>query len=142
MTDEFLIPNAGIKRLIEEYLGYSRLIVAVDFDNTLYDYHKKGYTYEKAKQLVRDLSSIGCKIQIWTGNVNEELVASYLDTHDVPYTSINTDSSESIIFYKNLGVHNPPRKLFANVYLDDRAGIEQVYKDLELLVWLVKKNLI
>lgn len=135
--DEFLIPNSSFKRLWEEYHKYKQLVVCVDFDNTLFDFHNKGFTYPLMKQLVRDLKEIGFYVIIWTGNQNLTLVKEYCYTNNIPYDSINEDSPQSLEVYAKNN-QSPPRKQFANIYLDDRISLEQTYKELELLIYLIK----
>lgn len=133
--DKYLQENSSYNRLCEEYKKYGSLIVAVDFDDTVYDFHKLGHSYEKVKQLVRDLKSINCFIIIWTGNQNTEFVKDYLLEHNIPFDTIN---DESPISKKLLG-ENIPRKVYANVYIDDRAGLFQVFTELTNLVKQHKK---
>jgi len=128
--DKYLKPNSAYERLWAEYNKYGSLIVAVDFDDTLYDFHKEGNSYEMVMQLVRDLKEINCYIIIWTGNQNLDFIKDHLSKHNIPYDSIN---DEAPISKKLLG-DSIPRKVYANVYLDDRAGLEQVYNDLTKLV--------
>jgi len=128
--DKYLQPNSAYERLWAEYNKYGSLIVAVDFDDTLYDFHKVGNSYEQVKQLVKDLREIGCYIIIWTGNQDNWLIVNYLAEHNIPYDSIN---NEAPISKKLLG-DKIPRKVYANVYIDDRAGLFQVYNDLTKLV--------
>ena len=128
--DKYLQPNSAYERLWAEYNKYGSLIVAVDFDDTLYDFHKVGNSYEQVKQLVKDLREIGCYIIIWTGNQDNWLIVNYLTEHNIPYDSIN---NEAPISKKLLG-DKIPRKVYANVYIDDRAGLFQVYNDLTKLV--------
>jgi len=128
--DKYLKPNSAYERLWAEYNKYGSLIVAVDFDDTVYDFHKEGNSYEMVMQLVRDLKEINCYIVIWTGNQNIDFIKDYLSEHNIPYDSINDEAPVS----KKLLGDNIPRKVYANVYLDDRAGLEQVYNDLTKLV--------
>ena len=51
--DEFLIPNASLKRLINEYIKYEQLIILVDFDNVLYDYYNIGSTHNMVIELAK-----------------------------------------------------------------------------------------
>jgi len=132
--DKYLDPEVSYKRLYDEYKKYGSLIVAVDFDDTLYDFHKVGNSYEQMHQLVRDLHKANCYIVIWTGNQDEDLIISYLDDNDIPFDSINNEAPVSL---KMLG-QNIPRKVYANVYLDDRAGLVQVYNDLKRLLDEIK----
>ena len=128
--DRYLKPNSAYERLWAEYQKYGSLIVAVDFDDTLYDFHGIGESYEQVRQLVRDLYAANCQIIIWTGNQNTEFVESFLAENNIPYHGINTDSVDGITYTNG----NPPRKLYANVYIDDRAGLEHVYNDLKQLL--------
>lgn len=138
--DEFLKPNAQFKRLWDEYHKYNELIIAADFDSTLYDFHKNGETYEMMSQLIRDLYDLNCHIIIWTANKNTEFIKQYLADNNIPYHSINEESPAGIKFLYNSDCSLIPRKLYANAYLDDRGGLDQAYKELELLVWLLKNK--
>ena len=53
--DPYLIENSSYKRLKDEYLKYGTLIIAFDFDSTVYDYHKKGDTFNNVINLLRKL---------------------------------------------------------------------------------------
>lgn len=128
--DEFLIPDASYNRLIKEYKQYNSLIICVDFDNTIFDYHGHGATYKQVQQLVRDLKSINCEIIIWTGNQDLHMVKKYLADNEIPYDLINEDSDIAKKHLHKAG-HPVPRKVFANCYLDDRGGLLQCYVDLK-----------
>lgn len=126
IADRYLTSYYSIKRLIEEYEKYGRLIIAVDFDSTLYDYHKRGDTFPKVIELIREARELGCKIIIYTCRPKEkhEEVIEYLKTNNIPFDTINepivklgeTDGYGSKIFYSH--------------FLDDRAGLESAYWNL------------
>jgi hydroxymethylpyrimidine pyrophosphatase-like HAD family hydrolase len=128
--DKYLKPNSAYERLWAEYNKYGSLIVAVDFDDTLYDFHGTGDSYEMIKQLIRDLHYINCKIIIWSGNENIDDVTAYLEEQNIPWDLIN----ENLLINGKWASGKDSRKVYANVYLDDRAGLEQVYNDLKKLV--------
>ena len=134
--DKYLQPNSAYERLWTEYNKYGSLICAIDFDDTLYDFHKVGNSYEMLRQLVRDLKEIGCYIIIWTGNQNTVFVSNFLVENNIPFDSINDEAPIS----KKLLNGKFPRKVYANVYIDDRAGLFQVYQDLTSLVYAVKNK--
>lgn len=135
--DKYLKPNSAYDRLWAEYQKYGSLIVAVDFDDTLYDFWKTGESYEQVRQLVRDLHKANCFIAIWTGNQDIEFVTNFLKENNIPFDSIN---DEAPVSKKVLG-DNIPRKLYANVYIDDRSGMFQVYSDLRKLVYNLNKKI-
>jgi hydroxymethylpyrimidine pyrophosphatase-like HAD family hydrolase len=128
--DKYLEKDSAYNRLWAEYQKYGSLIVAVDFDDTLYDFWNTGESYEQVRQLVRDLHKANCYIIIWTGNQNTEFVINFLKENNIPYDSIN---DEAPVSKKVLG-DNIPRKVYANVYVDDRAGLNHIYNDLRRLL--------
>lgn len=130
-TDEYLVPNASFIRLYEEYKKYGSIVVAFDFDNTVYDFHKKGATYFKVMTLLRELDWLDCILICFTANSDLPFIKNYLDINKIPYDYINQNPP----FFKS-----EERKIYYNVLLDDRAGLLQVYTELDLLVKLIKKG--
>lgn len=128
--DKYLKPNSAYERLWTEYSKYGSLIVAVDYDDTLFDFHGTGESYEMVQQLVRDLHSIGCKIIIWSGSENINDMNIYLRENNIPWDLIN----ENLIIGGKWASGKDSRKVYANVYIDDRSGLRQVYNDLTKLV--------
>lgn len=129
--DEFLEDGKSATRLIKEYEKYGSLVIGVDFDGTLYDYHGTGATYEQVRQLLRDLKEIGCKIICWTAQNDLDFVDKFLKENKIPYDGINTDGID-------LGWKS--RKPFFSALLDDRAGLIQVYEELCDVVYFAKHH--
>jgi hypothetical protein len=127
--DEFLEDGKSGARLIAEYEKYGSLVIGVDFDGTLYDYHGTGATYEQVRQLLRDLKEIGCKIICWTAQNDLDFVDRFLKENKIPCDGINIDGI-------NLGWES--RKPFFSALLDDRAGLIQVYGELCDVVYFAK----
>src|ERR1700760_2881388 len=121
MIDEYLIPNASFLRLYDEYKKYGKLVVAYDFDNTVYDFHKKGNTYTQVIELLQSLSAARCYMICFTANSDKVFIESYLRQYYIPFDSVN----ENPPFFKC-----EERKIYYNVLLDDRAGLVQVYQEL------------
>lgn len=129
--DEFLVPNVSYLRLLAEYKKHGTLCIGYDFDGTVHDFHKEGHTYNQVVILLRQLAALGCRLICWTAYKEHEYVANYLEKNDIPCDGINTN-----------GVYLgwDTRKPFFNALLDDRAGLIQVYSDLDLLVKTIKAN--
>ncbi len=130
--DEYLEPNKSFLRLLEEYKKYNSLVIGCDFDGTLYDYHKKGTTYNMVIELLRELQQLGgIKIIIWTAAEDLNKVEKYLLENNIPFNGINSG-----------GIPLPweSKKPFYSALLDDRAGLIQVYSDLKLLVDIITKE--
>lgn len=129
--DYYLDTTHSISRLMREYQHYGSLIVAFDFDDTVYDFHQKGRDYTDVIQLLRDLHSIGTYLICWTGQQDLSFVSEYLQEHDIPFDTIN----ENAPVYQSTS-----RKIYANAYLDDRAGLSQVYNELNTLFQNIKNQ--
>ncbi len=127
--DFYLNSENAVNRLLQEYNEHQSIVVAFDFDDTVYDFHKKGRLYNDVIQLLKDLKSINCYLICWTGQQDLEFVSNYLKENNIPFDLIN----------KNPPFHiSVSRKIYANAYLDDRAGLKQVYEDLSGLINKIK----
>lgn len=131
MIDEYLKPNASFLRLLKEYKQYKSLVIAYDLDNTLYDFHKKGETYTMVMDLLKELKTIGCYMICFTANSDKDFVLKYLADNNIPFDDIN----ENPPFFKC-----EERKIYFNALLDDRAGLYQVYSELNLLLTIIKNE--
>lgn len=134
--DKYLKENSAYNRLWAEYNKYNSLIIAVDYDDTLFNFHRTNDSYEMVQQLVRDLYSIGCKIIIWSGSENVNDMDIYLRENNIPWDLIN----ENLLINGNWASGKDSRKIYANAYIDDRAGLKEVYADLTKLVLEVKNK--
>lgn len=128
--DFYLNAENSANRLLEEYHKYGTLVVAFDFDDTVYDFHKKGRFYNDVITLLRELKSINCYLICWTGQEDTDFVKEYLHKNNIPFDAFN----ENPPFHKSTS-----RKIYANAYLDDRAGLKQVYTELKNILITLKK---
>ncbi len=129
--DEYLEEGMSYKRLLAEYDKYKSLTIGFDFDGTIHDYHKTGATYEYVIQLLKDLKSINCKLICWTAYEDLKYVKKFLEDWKIPFDGINEG-----------GIPLPweTKKPFFSALLDDRAGLIQVYMELNLLVKTIKQR--
>lgn len=108
----------SINRLIDDYKKHKNIIVAFDFDNTIYDYHHKGYCFDSVIELLRKCSDIGFTMVLFTANENEsklKFCKQYCSANGIRIDFIN----ESPIMNT--------RKPYYNILLDDRAGLAESY---------------
>jgi hypothetical protein len=127
MQDRYLSSHEQIKRLREEWLKYGSLIVAYDFDNTVYDYHKKGDTFEKVIEQLQMLGHMGCTMICFTSCDESRYkdIKEYLRSNLIPCHGINIDTDT--VPFKG-------RKIYYNVFYDDRAGLGQVYNVMDEVI--------
>ena len=125
-TDPYCNHARIIDRLKNELEKYEFLIVGFDFDDTIYDYHNKGYTYDYVINLLKEAKELGFILCLYT-------------------VELDPDKLEWKINYcKNLGiepdyVNKSPvmistTKPFFNVLLDDRAGLYESYCTLKEII--------
>ena len=128
----YLNPENALNRLRNEWLEHNGLIIAVDFDSTLCPYkdYEKDDDAEDIRQLVKNLKGAGCTICIWTarGEERHQDAKDWLKANNIEWDCFN----DSIEVGPN--GYTSGRKIYANVYLDDRAGLWQVYHQLNTLL--------
>lgn len=129
--DHYLNPDNVYQRLEEEFQKYGRLILCVDYDDTIYDFHKKGRKYEDVLTLLKRWQAYA-DIIIWTGNGEESYsdIFSYCKENNLTIYGINCDSKIKV----------NGRKIYANAYLDDRAGLSEIYHALLRLIEKIERN--
>ncbi len=118
--DYYLNINNTVERLTEEWIKYGKIIVAYDFDDTVYDFHKKGRTYNDVIALLQECKKYGAYFIVFTacGKEEEYKISEYLNANKIPFDKIN----DNIDFIKFTG-----RKVYYNIMLDDRAGLQSAY---------------
>lgn len=129
--DYFLSEDNCYQRLEEEFKKYGKLIFCVDFDDTLYDFHKLGRSYDFVINLLKRWEKYS-EVVILTGNGEEKYqeIENYLKENKIKFKGINCDSSISF----------GGRKTYGNVYIDDRGGLPSVYRILDKLITKIEKG--
>lgn len=121
------------KRLLEEYNKYGKLIVAFDFDNTIYDYHKNGGDYSEVIKLLQDCSKLGFELILFTTEEDHDNLLKKIHNVDSILGTFNYRVNRSSIFSK-------AQKPYYNILLDDRAGLEESYEILKYVVDEIKSH--
>jgi hypothetical protein len=119
--DFYLNEQNTINRLVSEWIKYGKIIIAYDFDDTVYDFHNKGRKYDDVINLLKQCKSLGAYFIVFTScNENDyDKIRNYLAENEIPFDKIN----ENLNFVKFTG-----RKVYYNILLDDRAGLSSSYK--------------
>lgn len=122
-----------IKRLIREWITHNSLIIAYDYDNTVYDYHNAGCDFTKIIDLLKECKNYGGRFIVYSCSPESRHLdmVDYLNKHNIPFDSIN----ENIVT-----LHGGEGKLFYNILLDDRAGLRLSYEYLNTALIVMKQN--
>lgn len=118
MQHPYLDDSICKDRLLAWHRQNGRIIVAYDFDNTVYDYHSAGHDYSLVIDLIKKAHCLGCYLIVFTGNQDEQLVRSFLKENDIPYDMINEHAP-----FLPSGMRRA-HKIYYNVLLDDAAGLK------------------
>lgn len=122
IIDEYLDKEKSYKRLKEEFEAHKKLIIAYDLDSTVFDYHNTGASYEMVKDLIRKYKEYAYFIVFTSSEPDRyDEIESILQKENLPYDFINDD----VPFIPFKG-----RKVYYNILLDDRAGLNQTYYEL------------
>ena len=133
VEDRYCYNNYVVIRLIQEWEKYGRIIIAYDFDNTVFDYHGVGDTFPRVISLLRRAKELGAYLILTTCCDDSEIprIREYLERNNIPCDIIN-DNAPFIPFKS--------RKIYYNLLLDDRAGLPSASDDLELAMDLIESR--
>lgn len=122
IIDEYLDLEKSYNRLKEEFNIHKKLIIAYDLDSTVFDYHHTNASYDMVKDLIRKYKDYAYFI-VFTSSESDRYdeIREILKRENLPYNSINEDAP--FIPFKG-------RKVYYNILLDDRAGLNQTYNEL------------
>jgi hypothetical protein len=113
--DPFMNREMVKDRLRNEYKKYGQLIIAYDFDYTVHSYRGEDtWSYDFIMTLLREWRPYA-KFVVFTASpiTRYAYIRTYLDSHNLPYDKINEELFE----------RQRTRKIYYNVFLDDRAGL-------------------
>lgn len=128
MTDPFTSTSNIVKRLHKEYKKHPKLIIACDFDDTVYDFHKLGTLHERAINVVKQCAALGFYVVLWTAAAPERFnfMKKHMQDNGIHVDAINENPIK--LPFGNNG------KIYYNILLDDRAGLGQALDALEIFL--------
>ncbi len=141
-SDPYKNTRFAAARLFKEWQMHPRLIVACDFDDTVFDFHGAdgdGYprfTHDSAINLIRDCAALNFYIVVFTASAPSrwDAIRKYMkEVVNVEIASINANPIP--LPYGNNG------KMYYNILLDDRAGLGQAMNTLEFLIRKIKQQM-
>jgi len=120
-----------LKKVYEEH---RRIIVAFDFDNTVFDYHNVGLDCSPIVDILHECQSLGFPLICFTSNVGDRLVfiKHYLK-EVLRFKKSIVINGDVIALHVSSKVSNYT-KPYANIYLDDKAGLKESYNNLKEII--------
>ncbi len=135
MIDPFFNTVECAVRLKKEYEKHKRLIIAVDFDDTVFDFHNNGNDFDNVIDILKRCKKLGFYIVCFTASDPERYkgIWDYFWMKGVELDSINKNPIDL-----PYGKHG---KIYYNILLDDRAGLYQAYTTLDIVVSQIEQEL-
>ena len=138
--DTFFDTDKLTESLINDYRKYGKLIIAYDFDDTVFP-SKPDYHCKNVVKLLQLCSRLSCTEMVcYTARSTEEMideVKKELNRLNIRYDAIN----DNVPRIKAEIEITCPSKVMFGVFLDNRAGLESAYKALvNFLDWLFDQN--
>jgi hypothetical protein len=130
-----ILENKYVKRLVQEWEQHGKIIIAVDFDDTISPW--KLQSQEECNKIIQKLitaKEIGAYISVFTACNTDRYpqIRKYCKDKGLNIDSININPI-------NLPYGNQ-NKIYANIFIDDRAGLEQSLEYLEAAMYYIRSK--
>ena len=116
-------PNPPLKK-------HNNLIIAFDYDDTIFDYHNKDFIYPNVIELLEECSEIGLTLILFTSKEDAISIAKIKN-------QIESDYKINISYINESPIMNTIKPFF-NILLDDKAGLKQAYDILSATIKKIK----
>ena len=119
--DPYFDSQRCVDRMMGWYRKHGNLIIAYDYDDTIFDFWKKGFAYPDVIQLLQECSDLGFVMILFTGHTDKD------------YDTLKKDLAEQGIRVDAINESTVPdemfkKKVYCNILLDDKAGLGQAYE--------------
>lgn len=119
------------ERLKRDYENHDRIIIAYDLDDTVRPYltqdcSKVMDTIKRAKKILNPY------FIVYTANRDKKFNIEWLNDNYMPWDSINSYPDYS--YFNKFKTYAPDGKLYYNLLLDDKAGLDEALLALEKLI--------
>lgn len=133
--NELQFPNL-LDRLIDAHTKYGSIIIAVDYDDTIFDYTAPNNTGDYVFNLVLKCKQLAkSRVILFTCREGLALDAAISSAKGkgLTFDAVNENLPEVVLGYVT-------RKPFYNVLLDDRSGLKETCEVLERFLEKVKND--
>lgn len=124
------LTNKYVDRLRKEWEQYGKIIIAVDFDDTISPWKWSKEELQDTINVIKEAQSVGAYVAIFTACSPDRYkeISEYASSLGIRVDSINQNPIE--VPYGN------NNKIYANIFLDDRAGLEEAKDILKTCIYL------
>jgi thiol-disulfide isomerase/thioredoxin len=124
--------NPYLDRLVKEWTEHGKIIIAVDFDDTISPWKMTDFDFSKVIDILIKAKQTGAYIVIFTACSSERFneIRNYCSSKGLEIDSINENPIPL-----PYGQH---RKIYANIFIDDRAGLNESLNILEFAMYKIR----
>lgn len=110
-----------VNRLFEEWKSHGKIIIALDYDDTISPWKLEGFSPDPVISVVKEAQNTGAYVIIHTSCNNDRFdeIKEYCNSVGIRVDAIN--SNPISLPYGGANASKP----YANIYLDDRAGLTE-----------------
>jgi hypothetical protein len=128
VNDPYTNVSTCVDRLYREWQAHPQLIVATDFDDTVFPYHATGHTHFEVIGALERAFKARFYIVLLTASAPHRFdeMRAFMLKHGITVHSVNENPIEL-----PFGKHGKP---YYNILLDDRAGLGQALETLKAVL--------
>jgi hypothetical protein len=128
--------NKYTERLINEWKQHSKIVIAVDYDSTIFPWHTISNDEDMSKvvKVLKDCQNVGAYIVINTCSAPDRHKDIEAHCYSIGLKISGINSNPIDLPYGRHG------KVYANIYLDDRAGLLQALEILEEAMYMQRAH--
>lgn len=125
--------NPYIKRLANEWIDHDNIIIGVDFDDTIKPWREDITDHSEVISLLKKAQASNGIIIIYTGSPESRYaeIKEYCNQIGIHISKIN----ENVII-----PFGDNRKIYCNIYLDDRSGLKEAMHILNSALYLYRAH--
>lgn len=124
-------------RLYQEWKQHGKIIIAIDYDDTISPWGFRNNEdleqIDKTIQILRLAKETGAYLSIFSACNDDryEEIQKYCESKGLKIDSINKNPIEGLLYGYN-------GKIFANIFIDDRAGLLESLDILETVMYKIR----
>ena len=123
--------NPYVQRLANEWIEHDNIIIGVDFDDTIYPYREDITNHREVIDAIKKAMTSRATIIIYTGSAPTRYpeILKYCEEVGIVVDRIN----ENVI-----APFGDNRKIYCNIYLDDRSGLKEALNILTSAMYIYR----
>lgn len=121
-----------LERLENEWRQHGKIIIACDYDDTISPWKLRDYDPKRTIEVLKQAKATGAYIVIFTAcnPLRYEEIKSYCASIGLEIDSIN-ETPIDLPYGKD-------KKIYANIFIDDRAGLNESLNILEFAMYRIR----